>query len=73
MGEIPSRIDRTALPERCEIALLRDVLRTATVTAATDVSVLGIERDAFLVAVTGYSESRELAHSIADEHLTAQV
>ena len=52
-----------------EIALLRDMPRSATVTVAKDASLLAIEREAFLVALTGHSESEKLAHSIADEHL----
>jgi len=42
-----------------EIALLRDVPRTATVTAATDAEVLSVRRMDFLSAVLGSPESAE--------------
>jgi CRP-like cAMP-binding protein len=40
-----------------EIALLRDVPRTATVRTLDETRLLTLERDQFLAAVTGYSWS----------------
>lgn len=54
-----------------EIALLRDVPRAATATAVTDAALLAIERDAFLVALTGHAETREVAQTMADEHVAS--
>jgi hypothetical protein len=48
-----------------EIALLVDAPRTATVIAATDVDVFGIDRVAFLRAVTGHDASRQAAWGVA--------
>jgi hypothetical protein len=46
-----------------EIALLRDVPRTATVTAGTDVDMFALERDDFLSSVTAHAQSREAAEA----------
>lgn len=52
-----------------EIALLRDVPRTATVRAVGEVELAGIDRERFLAAVTGDRRSRVAADTVVAEHL----
>ena len=52
-----------------EIGLLRDVPRTATVTAVTDVELLGLERHDFLGAVMGVTEARAAAEEVVSRRL----
>jgi MFS family permease len=54
-----------------EIALLRDVPRTATVTALEDTKLLALERDEFIGAVTGHAPSREAADAMIGSRLAA--
>ena len=54
-----------------EIALLRDVPRTGTITAATDTTLLSLEREDFLAAVTGASEASQAAETVVGERLAA--
>ena len=55
-----------------EIALLRDVPRTATVTAAADSQLYALQRDDFLSAVTGHSAARAAGDAVADARLAGQ-
>src|SRR4051794_2664169 len=52
-----------------EIALLRDVPRTATVKAALDSNLFALERADFLSAVTGHSAARAAGDAIAETRL----
>jgi MFS family permease len=54
-----------------EIALLRDVARTATVRAAEELSLVAIERDDFIAAVTGHAPSLAAAESVVATRLPA--
>lgn len=54
-----------------EIALLRDVPRTATVVTQEATRLLTLERDAFLTAVTGSSGSVQAADAMVDERRRA--
>ena len=55
-----------------EIALLRDVPRTATVCAADDTELVlqGLERDDFLPAVTGQGDAAEVADAVVERWLS---
>jgi CRP-like cAMP-binding protein len=56
-----------------EIALLRDVPRTATVTALEESSLYALERDDFLGAVSGHAHSRAAAESLVTSRLSPAV
>jgi CRP-like cAMP-binding protein len=54
-----------------EIALLRDVPRTATVRALDALRLYALERDDFIGVVTGHAPSLEAAESLVDARLPA--
>jgi CRP-like cAMP-binding protein len=71
-GELEVTVDdaptRTLVPGDFfgEIALLREVPRTATVTAEGEAGLLTLERDRFIAAVTGHAPSAEAADAVID-------
>ena len=54
-----------------EIALIRDVPRTATVTAINDVSLVGIDARPFVLALGGQPRSRTVADGLVEDRLAA--
>ena len=75
VGEVEVVVDGRPLdrqgPGECfgEIALIRDIPRTATVVARTDVELLALDRDEFLDAVTNDRLSAQAAESIVAARL----
>ena len=55
-----------------EIALLHDVPRTATVRTTVDTNLLALDRDQFLLAVTGHRRSHQLARAVVGERWPAE-
>jgi len=56
-----------------EIALLRDVPRTATVRAVEPLELYALERDEFLTAVTGHAPTLAAAENVVSSRLPTGV
>ena len=54
-----------------EIALLRDIPRTATATAAGPLTLVGLDRDTFLSPLAGTHSAHEVATQAANDQLDA--
>jgi CRP-like cAMP-binding protein len=52
-----------------EIALIRDTPRTATVTAATHAELYALDKEPFLLAVTGHATAALSCERVVDERL----
>ena len=52
-----------------EIALLRDVPRTATIRTTSPCVLVSLERDPFIAAVTGTTPAHQAASDTVDRHL----
>jgi MFS family permease len=74
-GEVEVSVDGAVVSELGpggyfgEIALIRDVPRTATATARTPVVLYALEREDFLAAVTGHAPSEQAAEDVASARL----
>jgi CRP-like cAMP-binding protein len=74
-GEVEVRMDGSLVRKQGpgdyfgEIALLHDSPRTATVVAATPLRLYGLEREEFIGAVTGHTDSRAAAETVAGARL----
>jgi MFS family permease len=52
-----------------EVALLRDIPRTATVTAIVDTELYALQRNHFLAAVTGVAAAHAAGHAVTEKRL----
>jgi MFS family permease len=76
-GEVEVAVDGATVSELGpggyfgEIALIRDMPRTATATARTPVVLYALEREDFLAAVTGHAPSEAAAENVASARLAS--